>query len=392
MMIDKYNKIVEEDSYKKLIELRNDIELQKTKITLIKKDYENMKKEYSYMKKEVTKIQSTPLIVGRFVEAIDNCTAIVTGEYDTNYCVPVLSTLDKECLCKNATIALHKQSFALVDILTEECDSTIKILQASEKPDVTFAMIGGLDVQKQEMREAIELPLKHPELYKQVGIDPPRGVLMYGPPGCGKTMLAKAVANETSAAFIRVNGSEFVKKYLGEGPKMVRDIFKIAKLNAPSIIFIDEVDSFATKRFDSSNGSDREIQRILIELLTQMDGFDQSDNVRVIMATNRADTLDPALLRPGRLDRKIEFPLPDRRQKRLIFATVTSTMNLGSDVDIEDLASRPDNISAAEISSVCQAAGMHAIRDNRYEVLNRDFDKAFKSVVKKTEEKLEFYF
>jgi SpoVK/Ycf46/Vps4 family AAA+-type ATPase len=153
----------------------------------------------------------------------------------------------------------------------------------------------------------------------QIGIDPPRGVLLYGPPGTGKTMLAKAVAHHTTAAFIRVIGSEFVQKYLGEGPRMVRDVFRLAKENAPAIIFIDEVDAIATARFDAQTGADREVQRILMELLNQMDGFDQTVNVKVIMATNRADTLDPALLRPGRLDRKIEFPLPDRRQKRLIF-------------------------------------------------------------------------
>ena len=161
--------------------------------------------------------------------------------------------------------------------------------------------------------------MTHPELYRQIGIDPPRGVLLYGPPGTGKTMIAKAVAAHTDAAFIRVVGSEFVQKYLGEGPRMVRDVFRMARENAPSIVFIDEVDAIATKRYDAQTGADREVQRILIEMLTQMDGFDQSVNVKIIMATNRADTLDPALLRPGRLDRKIEFPQPDRRQKRLVF-------------------------------------------------------------------------
>lgn len=193
------------------------------------------------------------------------------------------------------------------------------MMKMTEKPDVTYQDIGGMDVQKQEIREAIELPLTHPELYAQIGIDPPRGVLLYGPPGTGKTMLAKAVASQTNANIIRMVGSEFVQKYLGEGPRMVRDVFRLAKENSPSIIFIDEVDAIATKRFDANTGADREVQRILIELLQQMDGFDQTTNVKCIMATNRADTLDPALLRPGRLDRKIEFPLPDRRQKRLVF-------------------------------------------------------------------------
>jgi 26S proteasome regulatory subunit T3 len=166
-------------------------------------------------------------------------------------------------------------------------------------------------------------------------------------------MLAKAVANESKASIIRMVGSEFVQKYLGEGPRMVRDVFRLAKENAPSIVFIDEVDAIATKRYDSNTGADREVQRILIELLGQMDGFDQNTNVKVIMATNRADTLDPALLRPGRLDRKVEFPQPDRRQKRLVFQTVTNKMNLSEEVDLEDFVSRPDKISAADIQAIC---------------------------------------
>jgi 26S proteasome regulatory subunit T3 len=258
------------------------------------------------------------------------------------------------------------------------------VMQAGDRPDVTYADVGGLDIQKQELREAVELPLTHRGLYEQIGIDPPRGVLLYGPPGTGKTMLVKAVAHHTSAAFIRVVGSEFVQKYLGEGPRMVRDVFRLAKENAPAIIFIDEVDSIATKRFDANTGADREVQRILMELLTQMDGFEQSSDVKVIMATNRWDTLDPAILRPGRLDRKIEFPNPDRRTKRLIFQVVTSKMNLSPEVDLEEFVSRPEKLSGAEITSVCQEAGILAVRKNRYVILPRDFEQAYATVIKKT--------
>lgn len=204
-------------------------------------------------------------------------------------------------------------------------------------------------------------------------------------------MLAKAVANQTSASIIRMVGSEFVQKYLGEGPRMVRDVFRMAKENAPSIVFIDEVDAIATKRFDANTGADREVQRILIELLQQMDGFDQTVNVKCIMATNRADTLDPALLRPGRLDRKIEFPLPDRRQKRLVFQTLTGKMNLSEEVDLEDFVSRPEKISGADIQAICQEAGMQAVRKNRYVILPKDFEKAYKSVVKKRDTEFDFY-
>merc|ERR1712190_710273 len=239
-----------------------------------------------------------------------------------------------------------------------------------------------MDMQKQEIREAVELPLTHHDLYRQIGIDPPRGVLLWGPPGTGKTMMAKAVANNTDASFIRVVGSEFVQKYLGEGPRMVRDVFRLAKENSPAIIFVDEVDAIATKRFDAQTGADREVQRILLEFLNQMDGFDQTTNVKVIMATNRQDTLDPALLRPGRLDRKIEFPLPDRRQKRLIFGVCTSKMNLSDEVDLEDYVSRSDKLSAADISAICQEAGLQAVRHNRYVILPKDFEKGWQEHAK----------
>ena len=201
----------------------------------------------------------------------------------------------------------------------------------------------------------------------------------------------QAVANATSATFISMVGSEFVQKYLGEGPRMVRDVFRLARENAPAIIFIDEIDAIATKRFDAQTGADREVQRILLELLNQMDGFDQSTNVKVIMATNRADTLDPALLRPGRLDRKIEFPAPDRRQKRMVLQAVTANMNLGETVDLEDYVNRPERVSAADCHAIANEAGLHAVRENRYVVLPKDLDAAYKKVVNKKDTDFAFY-
>jgi len=331
-----------------------------------------------------------PLSVGQFAEMIDAQHGVV-GVGGGNSYVRVLSTLDREQLKPNASVGLHKHSNACVAILPSETDSAITLVAADERPEVTYADIGGLDLQKQEMREAVELPLTHGELYRQIGIDPPRGVLMFGPPGTGKTMLAKAVAHHTSASFIRMVGSEFVQKYLGEGPRMVRDVFRLAKENAPSIVFIDEVDSIATKRFDAQTGADREVQRILIELLNQMDGFDQTETVKVIMATNRWDTLDPALLRPGRLDRKIEFPNPDRRTKRLIFQVCTSKMSLAEEVDLEDFVTRPEKISGALVHAVCQEAGMQAVRKNRYIILQRDLEKAYQKQVKRQDDDHFFY-
>ncbi|KAJ1560559.1 26S proteasome regulatory subunit 6B, partial [Nowakowskiella sp. JEL0078] len=332
----KLDDLAEHDLYTKLKKLQRHLEFLELQEEYIKDEQKNLKRELIRAQEEVKRIQSVPLVIGQFLEPIDQHTGIIGSTTGSNFVVRILSTIDRELLKPNSSIALHRHSNALVDVLPPEADSSISLLSDQERPDVAFQDIGGLDIQKQEIREAVELPLTHFDLYKQIGIDPPRGVLLYGPPGTGKTMLVKAVAHHTTASFIRVVGSEFVQKYLGEGPRMVRDVFRLARENSPSIIFIDEIDAIATKRFDAQTGADREVQRILLELLNQMDGFDQTSNVKVIMATNRADTLDPALLRPGRLDRKIEFPTPDRRQKRLIFTTITAKMNLSEEVDLED--------------------------------------------------------
>ncbi|TUA69865.1 26S proteasome regulatory subunit 6B [Bagarius yarrelli] len=243
-----------EDLYSRYKKLQQELEFLEVQEEYIKDEQKNLKKEFLHAQEEVKRIQSIPLVIGQFLEAVDQNTAIVGSTTGSNYYVRILSTIDRELLKPNASVALHKHSNALVDVLPPEADSSIMMLTSDQKPDVMYADIGGMDIQKQEVREAVELPLTHFELYKQIGIDPPRGVLMYGPPGCGKTMLAKAVAHHTTAAFIRVVGSEFVQKYLGEGPRMVRDVFRLAKENAPAIIFIDEIDAIATKRFDAQTG------------------------------------------------------------------------------------------------------------------------------------------
>lgn len=352
-------------------------------------EIQNLRNELARVKDEFERTKSVPLIMGQFVESVDSSSAIVTSTTSANQYVKVLSSVDKQLLKPNASVALHRHSSAIVDVLPPEADSTVRIIE--EKPDVTYQDIGGMDVQKQEIREAVELPLVEHEMYRQVGIEPPRGVLLYGPPGTGKTMLVKAVANHTNASFIKVNGSEFVQKYLGEGPRMVRDVFRLAREKAPAIIFIDEVDSIASKRFDAATSADREVQRVLLELLNQMDGFDQTSNVKVIMATNRPDTIDPALMRPGRLDRKIEFPLPDRRQKRLVYNAITSKMNLGDDVDLEILVNKPDRVSCADIHSICQEAGMLAVRNSRYVITLRDFEEGYDKVVGRKDNELMLY-
>ncbi|CAI7718885.1 26S protease regulatory subunit 6B [Plasmodium vivax India VII] len=387
--ISKYLK--EEDYYIKLKILKKQIDVLNIQEEYIKEEHKNLKRELIRSKNEIKRIQSVPLIIGQFLDIIDSNYGIVSSTAGSNYYVRILSTLNKEDLKPSVSVALHRHSHSIVNILPSESDSSIQLLQVSERPNVKYTDLGGLDTQKQEMREAVELPLKSPELYEKIGIEPPMGILIYGPPGTGKTMLVKAVANETQVTFIGVVGSEFVQKYLGEGPRMVRDVFRLARENSPSIIFIDEVDAIATKRFDAQTGADREVQRILLELLNQMDGFDKSTNVKVIMATNRADTLDPALLRPGRLDRKIEFPLPDRKQKRLIFQTIISKMNVSSDVNIENFVVRTDKISAADIAAIAQEAGMQAIRKNRYIITANDFEQGYRTHVRKQLRDYEFY-
>lgn len=368
----------------------------KLKLLKIRKEYisneiDILRRQLARAKEEIKRVKSVPLLMGQFLELIDKNTAIVSSTAGSNSIVKMLSTVEKEALIPNTTVALHRHSSAIVGVLPPEADTSVPVVGEEEKPNVTYSDVGGLDVQKQEIRETVELPILQFDLYKAIGIDPPRGVLLYGPPGTGKTMLVKAVAHHTNSTFIRVNGSEFIQKYLGEGPRMVRDVFRLAREKAPSIVFIDEVDSIATKRFDASTSADREVQRVLIELLNQMDGFDQNSNVKVIMATNRPDTIDPALLRPGRLDRKIEFPLPDRRQKRLVFGAVTSKMNLDPNVDLESLVRRSERLSCADINSVCQEAGMLAVRANRYVIKQEDFDEAYSRVVGRKESTIPLY-
>lgn len=241
-------------------------------------------------------------------------------------------------------------------------------MKVDKAPLESYADVGGLEGQIQEIKEAVELPLTHPEIYEDMGIRPPKGVILYGAPGTGKTLLAKAVANQTSATFLRVVGSELIQKYAGEGPKLVRELFKTAAEHAPTIIFIDEIDAIGYKRFDSSSGGEKEIQRTMLELLNQLDGFDNRSDVKVIMATNKIETLDPALIRPGRIDRKIEFPNPDEKTKKKIFQIHTGRMNLSDNVHIAEFVNAKDELSGADIKALCTEAGLLALRERRMKI------------------------
>jgi 26S proteasome regulatory subunit T2 len=325
---------------------------------------------------QVEEIRGTPLSVGTMEEMIDEQHAIVSSGAGPESYVSILSFVNQDLLEPGCSVLLHNRTEAIVGVLQDDEDPTVSVMKVEKAPDVSYADIGGLESQIMEIKEAVELPLTHPELYEDIGIRPPKGVILYGEPGTGKTMLAKAVASSTSATFLRMVGSELIQKYQGEGPKLVRELFKAADELAPSIIFIDEIDAVGTKRYDSSSGGTREIQRMMLELLNQLDGFDERGDVKVIMATNRIESLDPALIRPGRIDRKIEFPLPDEKTKRKIFQIHTSKMSLGEDVDLEALIMSKDQLSGADIKAVCTEAGLLALRERRMRVTQDDFLKA----------------
>merc|ERR1739845_216508 len=250
-------------------------------------------------------------------------------------------------------VLLNHKVHAVVGVLSDDTDPLVSVMKVDKAPQETYADIGGLEDQITEIKESVELPLIHPELYADIGIKPPKGVILYGEPGTGKTLLAKAVANSTSATFLRVVGSELIQKYLGDGPKLVRELFRVAEEHSPSIVFIDEIDAIGTKRYDSNSGGEREIQRTMLELLNQLDGFDSRGDVKVIMATNRIDSLDPALIRPGRIDRKIEFPAPDEKTKRRIFNIHIGKMTLHDDVNVEEFVLAKDDLSGADIKAIC---------------------------------------
>ncbi|XP_067009863.1 26S proteasome regulatory subunit 4 [Anabrus simplex] len=348
------------------------------------KNQERLKPQEEKIEEErsrVDDLRGTPMSVGILEEIIDDNHAIVSTSVGSEHYVSILSFVDKDQLEPGSSVLLNHKVHAVVGVLSDDTDPMVTVMKLDKAPQETYADVGGLDVQIQEIKESVELPLTHPEYYEEMGIKPPKGIILYGPPGTGKTLLAKAVANQTSATFLRVVGSELIQKYLGDGPKLVRELFRVAEEYAPSIVFIDEIDAIGTKRYDSNSGGEREIQRTMLELLNQLDGFDSKGDVKVIMATNRIETLDPALIRPGRIDRKIEFPLPDEKTKRRIFNIHTSRMTLADDVDLSELIMSKDDLSGADIKAICTEAGLLALRERRMKVVMEDFRKSKESVL-----------
>ncbi|KAJ3479529.1 hypothetical protein NLI96_g8998 [Meripilus lineatus] len=340
---------------------------------------------------KVDDLRGTPMAVGTLEEIIDDDHAIISTASGPEFYVSIMSFVDKDLLEPSCQVLLHHKTQAIIGVLQDDTDPMVSVMKLDKAPTESYADIGGLETQIQEIKESVELPLTHPELYEEMGIKPPKGVILYGVPGTGKTLLAKAVANQTSATFLRIVGSELIQKYLGDGPKLVRNVFRVAEEHAPSIVFIDEIDAIGTKRYDSTSGGEREIQRTMLELLNQLDGFDTRGDVKVIMATNKIETLDPALIRPGRIDRKIEFPLPDIKTKRHIFRLHTSRMNLSEDVELEEFVTAKDDLSGADIKAVCTEAGLLALRERRMRVTKADFTTAREKVLYRKNEVREHF-
>ncbi len=351
-----------------------------TEKQILQAERSRLEKETQTLRTELEKLRQSPLITATIIEMLEDGRAIVKSSTGPNFVVHVAASIQKDKLQPGALVALNQRSFAITQELPPSRDPIIRAMEIEEAPEISYADIGGLRQQLLEIRETVELPLLEPELFEQVGIEPPRGVLLTGLPGTGKTLCARAVAHETNATFIRVIGSELVQKFIGEGARLVREIFMLAKEKSPAIIFIDELDAVGSHRLDIATSGDREVQRTLMQLLSELDGFDTRGQVAVLGATNRPDILDPALLRPGRFDRLIEFPLPDEDSRKEIFKIHTRGMNIEEDIDFSFLLAVTKDTTGADIKSICTEAGMFAIRDKRVSVTEKDFKKAIAKV------------
>jgi proteasome regulatory subunit len=337
-------------------------------------------REVRKLKSEIEQLRSPPLVVGTITDIIDNNRVIVRSSAGPRFLVRSSLCIDQEKLKPGVRCTLNQQSLAVVEVLPSSFDAQVYGMEIVESPLENYSDIGGLEPQILEIKEAVELPLKKPELFEKIGIEPPKGVLLHGPPGTGKTLLARAVAHETNAHFLRVVGSELVQKYIGEGARLVRELFELARQKSPTIIFIDEIDAIGASRTEATTSGDREVQRTLMQLLAGMDGFEKRGDVKIIGATNRIDILDRALLRPGRFDRIIEIPLPDESGRLAILKVHSRSMNLEDSVDLQDVARLTEGKNGADLRAIVMEAGMFAIRKEHDQVTHDDFLAAIEKV------------
>ncbi len=355
----------------------------KKKVAKLKRELNRIRAELELYKKEVSKLSNPPLIEATLLDILPDGKAVVKSSAGPTLVVAVSDMIPKELLKPGISVAINQRGSMIVDVLKGLEDPYVKAMEVVERPKTRYSDVGGLKEQLNEVREVVELPLKNPELFKELGVEPLKGVLLYGPPGCGKTLIARAIAGEVGATFIRVVGSELVNKFIGEGARIVREVFNLARKKAPSIIFIDEIDAIAAKRVDIGTSGEREVQRTLMQLLAELDGFDPLSGVSVIAATNRLDILDPAILRPGRFDRIVYIPPPDRKGRLEILQIHTRKMKLAPDVNLEKIAEMTEGATGADLKAIVTEAGYNAIRAGRKVVTFEDFLKAVEKVMSK---------
>ncbi|KAJ8447823.1 hypothetical protein Cgig2_015186 [Carnegiea gigantea] len=406
--------------------LDNEIRILKEEVQRSTLDLDSFKEKIKENQEKIKLNKQLPYLVGNIVEILEmnpeeeaeedganvdldsqrkgKCVVLKTSTRQTIF-LPVVGLVDPDKLKPGDLVGVNKDSYLILDTLPSEYDSRVKAMEVDEKPTEDYNDIGGLEKQAssfifhtasrwvgiQELVEAIVLPMTHKERFQTIGIRPPKGVLLYGPPGTGKTLMARACAAQTNATFLKLAGPQLVQMFIGDGAKLVRDAFQLAKEKAPCIIFIDEIDAIGTKRFDSEVSGDREVQRTMLELLNQLDGFSSDDRIKVIAATNRADILDPALMRSGRLDRKIEFPHPSEEARARILQIHSRKMNVHPDVNFEELARSTDDFNGAQLKAVCVEAGMLALRRDATEVNHEDFNEGIIQVQAKKKASLNYY-
>ncbi|CAJ53215.1 proteasome-activating nucleotidase Pan2 [Haloquadratum walsbyi] len=358
--------------YERLLTVNEELDERLTDATETQSELQS---EVDKLKRRNETLKTSSLYLASVEELTDNGEVVIKQHGNNQEVLTELSSRLDGDLEAGDRVAIN-DSFAIQQVLDDETDARAQAMEIDASPQVTYTDIGGIDDQVREVREAVEDPLTNPALFEEVGVEPPSGVLLHGPPGTGKTMLAKAVANETDATFIKMAGSELVRKFIGEGSRLVRDLFDLAAEREPAVIFIDEIDAVASKRTDSKTSGDAEVQRTMMQLLSEMDGFDERGEIRIIAATNRFDMLDEAILRPGRFDRLIEVPKPGHEGREQILEIHTRDMNVADDVDFGELVSDIDEYSGADLASLATEAGMFAIRDDRTEVRRSDFDDA----------------
>lgn len=374
-----------EEYKRKLVEVRRfENRLKESRVRV-----EDIRKQFQKTEDDLKALQSVGQMIGEVLRQLDDQRFIVKVSSGPRYVVGCRPQVDKAKLKNGCRVSLDNTTLTIMRVLPREVDPLVYNMLKESPGDATFSGVGGLAEQIRQLREVIELPLSNPELFHRVGIQPPKGVLLYGPPGTGKTLLARAVANNVEASFLKVVSSAIVDKYIGESARVIREMFAYAKENQPCVIFMDEIDAIGGKRFNEGTSADREIQRTLMELLHQMDGFESLGQVKIIMATNRPDVLDPALLRPGRLDRKVEIPLPNEQGRYEILKIHAAPIKKEGEIDFDAVVKLSDGFNGADLRNVCTEAGMFAIRVGRAYTIQEDFMKAARKVAeaKKLESK-----